>query len=118
MVIREEVINKLKSIVGDDWVVTSREMIERYLYDETPEALRPMPSVDVVVVKPRTTGEVSKIVKLANEEKIPIFPRGGGTGLVGGAIPTRPGIILSLERMDGIRIDTVSYTHLTLPTKA
>ena len=105
MVIREEVINKLKSIVGDDWVVTSREMIERYLYDETPEALRPMPSVDVVVVKPRTTGEVSKIVKLANEEKIPIFPRGGGTGLVGGAIPTRPGIILSLERMDGIRID-------------
>ena len=101
----EELVRKLRSIVGDEWVITDRSAIERYLYDETPEPVRPKPATDVVLVKPRTTQEVSMILKLANEELVPVFPRGGGTGLVGGAIPTRPGIILSLERMDSIVID-------------
>ncbi len=103
--VSEELVRKLRSIVGDEWVITDRSAIERYLYDETPEPVRPKPATDVVLVKPRTTQEVSMILKLANEELVPVFPRGGGTGLVGGAIPTRPGIILSLERMDSIVID-------------
>ncbi|HDI02468.1 MAG TPA: FAD-binding oxidoreductase, partial [Ignisphaera sp.] len=108
MVFKSEVIEKLRNIVGSEWVVTDRAAIERYLYDETPEFIRPIAISDVVVVKPRTSEEVSEILKLANEEKIPVFPRGGGTGLVGGAIPTEPGIILSLERMDSISIDSES----------
>jgi glycolate oxidase len=48
---------------------------------------------------------VSAIIKLANNHKIPVFPRGGGTGLVAGAVPTLDGIVVSLERMNQIQID-------------
>lgn len=76
-----------------------------YLSDETPAQMEPKPAKDIVVVKPADASEVSTIVKLANDRKIPIFPRGGGTGLVGGAVPTLDGIVLSLERMKQIQVD-------------
>ncbi|MEM0027094.1 MAG: FAD-binding oxidoreductase [Ignisphaera sp.] len=99
------VVQDLKSVVGSQWVVTEAKAIERYLYDETAYGVRPEPIRDVVVVKPSTADEVSEIVKIANRYKVPIYVRGGGTGLVGGAIPTKPGIVLSLERMDRLVID-------------
>jgi len=102
---KEEVVNKLKEIVGENWVITELELIKSYLTDETAEPARPKPSTDVVLVKPASTEEVSEILKLANRYKIPVYPRGGGTGLVGGCIPTKGGIVLSLERMDKIEID-------------
>jgi len=89
----------LKSIVGERYVTADSE---GYLYDETPVLIRPEASQDVIVVKPVTTGEVSEIMKLASELEIPVFVRGGGTGLSGGAIPTQPGIVLSMERMNRI----------------
>ncbi len=101
----ESLIAKLKSIVGDKWVITDKTIIQSYLYDETPEIIRPKAALNVVLVKPRTTSEISEILKLANEERVPVYPRGGGTGLAGGCIPVLPGIILSLERMDHIEID-------------
>jgi len=103
--VKPEIIQKLEEIVGKDWVITRKEAVEAYLEDQTETPIRPKPAPDVVVVKPATTEEVSKILKLANEEKIPVFPRGGGTGLVGGCIPTQSGIVLSMERMDKIEID-------------
>ncbi len=103
---KEEVIRELKSIVGEDWVVSARDAVEGYLYDETAIPIRPQASGDVVVVKPGNVEEISKILSLANEHKVPVFPRGGGTGLVGACIPTISGIVLSLERMNKITIDT------------
>ena len=100
-----KVLEELKSILGADWVITDKESIAGYLYDETPPLLRPKASEDVVVVKPKNAEEVSKIMKLANKYKIPVFPRGGGTGLVGACIPTMNGIVLSLERMNEIKVD-------------
>jgi len=96
---------ELGKIVGDKWVITEREFIERYLRDETPDPVRPKPSEEIILVKPSTTKDVSLILKLANSRGIPVFPAGGRTGLVGGAVPTKPGIILSLERMNKIEID-------------
>jgi len=55
-----------------------------------------------VVVKPRTVSEIAEIMKLANREKIPVTPRGAGSGLSGGAVPWFGGILLSVERMDTI----------------
>lgn len=78
--------------------------IESYAYDETPTPVRPKPA-DFVVVKPKNTSEVSKILKFANERKIPVFIRGSGTGLSGGCVPTRKGIVISTERMREIEID-------------
>ena len=102
---RREVLEELRSIVGDDWVVEEIKLVERYLLDETAEPVRPSPSSDIVLVKPGDTEEIAEIVRLANRYRVPIFPRGGGTGLVGGCIPTSSGIVLSLERMDSIEVD-------------
>lgn len=98
-------IEKLKEIVGEKWVLFDPKIVEAYLFDKTEHHVRPEPSRDVVVVKPGSVEEVSEVVKFAYREAIPIFPRGGGTGLAGGAIPTRPGIVLSMERLNKIVID-------------
>jgi len=95
-------VDALKRIVGDDWVVTQRDQITGYLADETYLGVLPKPAENVVVVKPANPEEISAILKLANEEKTPVYPRGGGTGLVGACVPTRDGIVLSLERLDKI----------------
>ncbi|RLI26923.1 MAG: FAD-binding oxidoreductase [Candidatus Hecatellales archaeon] len=101
----ERVVEALKEIVGEKNVVYEREKLEDYLRDETYPMLRLKPAANVVVVKPLNAEEVSRILKFANEHRIPVFPRGGGTGLVGGAVPTREGIVLTTERMKGIEID-------------
>lgn len=77
---------------------------EGYAYDETPKPLRPK-AAEFIVAKPKNSSEVSEILKFANERKIPVFIRGGGTGLSGGSIPTRKGILISTEKMREIRID-------------
>jgi glycolate oxidase len=97
-------IKRLTEVIGKDWVLVD-ESVSSYLYDETPNPVRPVASGDVVVVKPGSALEVSKILLLANEFRVPVFPRGGGTGLVGGCIPTRSGIVVSLERMNRINVD-------------
>lgn len=98
-------IEELQHIVGENWVITKREQMESYLKDETPLAVRPQPADNVVVVKPADSQEISGILKLANRERIPVYPRGGGTGLCGAAVPTQDGIVLSLERLDKIEVD-------------
>ena len=103
--VKAEIVEELRKIVGGDWVVTERDLMIDYLRDETADPVCPTPSLDTVLVKPLTTGEVSKILKLANKLMVPVFPAGGRTGLVGGSIPVKPGIILSLERMNKIEID-------------
>lgn len=61
------------------------------------------------VLKPRTTDEVSKIVQWCNGRRIGIVPQGGNTGLVGGGVPVKDELILSLSNMSKIRsFDDVS----------
>jgi glycolate oxidase len=55
-----------------------------------------------VVVKPIDAEEMSAIMRLANHERIPVTPRGAGSGLSGGAVPAHGGIVLSVERMNRI----------------
>jgi len=105
-------VKNYTKIVGDNWVVTKREQMERYLVDETALAVRPKPAENVVVVKPADSKEISEILKLANREKTPVFIRGGGTGLCGGAIPTVDGIVLSMERLD--KIEEVDKDNLMI----
>jgi len=99
------VVESLEEIVGKLQVVANRDQLENYLVDESPEPVRPKPASDLVLVRPANAQQVSAVLRLANERGIPVFPRGGGTGLVGGAVPTRDGIILSMERMNKIEID-------------
>ena len=61
------------------------------------------------MLKPRTTEEVSKIVKYCNEKRIGIVPQGGNTGLVGGSVPVRDELVLNLSNLNKIRsFDPVS----------
>lgn len=88
----------LAEIVGRAHV--SKEPEELYIYSwdlGTTEPHRPD-----YVVSPRTTEEIQKIVRLANESQIPIVPLGGGMSLAGLAVPFRGGIVLDLKRMDSI----------------
>ncbi len=99
---RKEVVDKLKLIVGEDYVIEHIDQKKGYLYDETEILLRPLASEESIIVKPSCVEEISQIVLLANEELIPIVPRGGGTGLCGGAIPTSMSIVLTDERLSKI----------------
>ncbi len=95
-------IKKLQNIVGTDYVITDRDHMQSYLCDETVVTVRPKPAENVVVVKPGNSREISEILKLANQDKIPVFIRGGGTGLCGGAIPTKDGLLISMERLNKV----------------
>jgi len=97
--VTEDVLSSLREIVGDENVLTNMEDLERYAVDETPLGLKVLPEV---VVKPECTEHVSRILSLANERRIPVTPRGQGTGLCNGAVPVFGGILLSLENMNRI----------------
>jgi glycolate oxidase len=94
----KNIIQKLETILGKDFVSYHPEVLENYGHDET-EKLVFLPEV---VVKPRTAEEISSVLKLANEHLLPVTPRGAGTGLSGGALPVHGGIILSMERFNSI----------------
>ena len=93
-----DLILSFKKIVGDDYVLADEETLLHYSHDET-EDLHFPPDV---VIKPGTTGEISAIMKICNAEKIPVTPRGAGTGLSGGALSHLGGVLLSTERMNSI----------------
>ncbi len=93
-----EQVNAFKSIVGEQYVLVDEEALHQYAHDET-EDLHFRPDV---IIKPRTAEEISAILKICNQYKIPVTPRGGGTGLSGGALPHLGGVLLSVERLNTI----------------
>jgi len=94
----EEILIKLQNIVGKEFVSNRSE--DLYIYSQDPGASLPR-QVDFVVI-PGKSGEVQEIVKLANQEKIPIVPMGGGLTLSGLIIPVKGGIVLDMKRMNNI----------------
>ena len=96
--ITPELLEAFKSIVGAEHTFTDTESFEKYGKDET-ERLHYNPEV---VVKPRTAEEISALMKLCNQHLIPVTPRGGGTGLSGGALPHLGGLVIAMERFNSI----------------
>ncbi len=110
--VTDNLVALLTEIVGVRNVLTGDER-ENYARDEMPI---PKPALPDVVVKPEDTGSVAKILKLASERNIPVTPRGGGTGVCGGAVPIYGGIVLSLERMNRIlEIDEDNFVATVEP---
>lgn len=91
-------MTSLVAIAGEDYVSNRPE--ELYIYSRDPGAQKPR-KVDYVVM-PKTVEEVQKIVMLANKEKIPITPMGGGLTLSALTVPLKGGIVLDMKRMDRI----------------
>ncbi|SFA72097.1 glycolate oxidase [Flavobacterium swingsii] len=98
MQITPEILQKLNQIIGETFVFIDQETRNHYGHDETEDYVFP-PNV---VVKPANAHEVSEILKLANQYKIPTTPIGARTGLSGGALSIYQGIGLSMERFNKI----------------
>jgi glycolate oxidase len=95
-----EVIAALQKVVGAENVKTDPETLDRYKTDEeTDPSLFHLPEV---VVLPANTKEVAGIMKVANKFVVPVTPRSAGTSVSDGAIPTKGGIVLLMEKMNKI----------------
>ena len=97
-VITAKHIEAFKNIIGEKFVFADEETLNNYAHDET-ENLHYPPEV---VIKPRTAEEISAVLRICNTDRIPVTPRGGGTGLSGGALAHLGGVLLSTERMNSI----------------
>ena len=92
------ILNELRQAVGGDGRVgTEPEELASYAYDGTWAETRPD-----VVVHPQTTQHVADVLRIADQHRIPVVPRGAATGLAGGAVPVQGSICLNLARMTRI----------------
>lgn len=102
---------KLKSLLPASEVFFKESILETYAGDKWFAAHKP----DVVVL-PGSTKSVSKLLRFANRHNIPVTPRGAGYGYVGGCVPIRGGIVLSLERMNRIKeINAADFVAVVQP---
>jgi glycolate oxidase len=101
-------IRDLRRVVGTSYVLHRPEELLTYEYDAAVERASPE-----VVVLPASTDEAAQVVAIAYEHDLPVVPRGAGTGLSGGAIPSQGGLLLPLTRMRRIHeIDPQGQTAL------
>ena len=110
--IQQQDILFFASVAGAAFVHTDAEQIDRCSADQT-EDLHYAPEV---VVQPRTTEEVSRIMAYCFAEQIPVTPRGAGTGLSGGALPLYGGVALDMRRFNKIlHVDKRNFQVTTEP---
>ena len=98
MAIERGVLDRLTEIVGKENIYTENEDLASYAYDATSLWVHPPD----VVVFPTDAEQIASIMKLANEYKVPVTPRGGGTNVSGGSVPIQGGIVLVTTRMNRI----------------
>ena len=106
-----EHLDSFQRICGHQNVFVDEEVLNHYAHDET-EDLHYLPDV---VIKPASAEEISAILKICNEHRIPVTPRGAGTGLSGGALPHLGGLLLSVERLN--RIIDIDESNLQVTTE-
>ncbi len=106
------ILTELSRLLGADRVLTQREDLLTYAFDGTP-ILNEIPGC---VVFPDSTEQISTILKLANEQRVPVVTRGSGTGLSGGSLPVPGCIVLCTVKMDRIlNVDPANLTALVEP---
>lgn len=86
-------IDHLKSIVGKENCLSDKAHLIAYSYDATRERFEPE-----CVIFPKDEKDVSAVLRYCNEHKIPLIPRGAGSGFTGGALPVRGGVVLAFEK--------------------
>jgi alkyldihydroxyacetonephosphate synthase len=105
--LQEKIAGKLAKIVAAEYITTDDSHLDELSWDALSEgrlhpSKRPQVIAPLCSVLPSSTDEVRRIVLLANEEKVPITPYGGGSGLMGGALSVQAGIVIDLRRMDRV----------------
>ncbi|MES2680610.1 MAG: FAD-linked oxidase C-terminal domain-containing protein [Bacteroidota bacterium] len=89
---------QLAKVVGEEFISSAPEQLDKYGQDETEDLV----FLADVVVKPQNTQQVAAIAKICNDNQIPLTTRGAGTGLSGGALPVKGGVLLSMEKFNRI----------------
>ena len=99
--IDSEILKELSSIVGTTHFLSKKEDLENYASDATKVSHMP----DAVAF-PANTEQISRILQMATRGGFPVIPRGGGSGMSGGAVPIHGGLVLAMDRFNRIlRID-------------
>ena len=93
-----ELVTKLTALLGSDVVRSDAVSLQAYSRDATPM----FEGLPEVIVAPRNTAEVSKIVKFAHDTKTPIIARGAGSNLCAATVPLNGGIVMSMTNMNQI----------------
>lgn len=110
--ISSHLLEQFTAIVGPENVITSNAGRLVYSYDATPN-YQSMPDA---VIAPRNTNEVSSIINLCRQHKIPLVPRGSGTNLAAGTVPSEGGIVLLFKHMNRIlELDEENLTVTVQP---
>ena len=108
----EAVKNEIISQAGSDPILTDSDLLEAYTHDETSDLTG---TPDLVVIA-RTVEDVSTVLQACNRHRVPVIPRGAGTGVTGGAIAVSGGVVLSLEKLNRIiEIDTGNMIAVVEP---
>ena len=105
-------LDSLIAELPDGTVVTDTAITEGYRQDR---ALDPSAGKPLAVVRPLTTEQVQTVMRWASAHRVPVVPRGAGSGLSGGATAIDDGIVLSTERMREITVDPVTRTAVCQP---
>ncbi|OGS28208.1 MAG: hypothetical protein A2297_01865 [Elusimicrobia bacterium RIFOXYB2_FULL_48_7] len=112
--ISESTRSKIINITGAKNVITDKAGMEDFTHDEY--SLDKFKSYPELVTKPGSAAQVSELLKLANSEKFPVYPRGGGTGLCGGCVPTSGGLVVMFENMNRVlEVDTQNIMAVAEP---
>src|SRR6476660_7882702 len=106
-----EHIDLFQSIVGADYVLVDEESLRNYGRDETEDLVFP----PQVVLRPADAQQISAVMKICNAARIPVTPRGAGTGLSGGALPHLGGVLISTDRLN--RIIEIDERNLQVTTE-
>lgn len=105
-------LDHFKSFLSPEKIIEDYASLEKYGRDYTEDFFyRP-----AIVLIPENAKEISSIMLHCNSRNIPVTPRGAGTGLSGGCLPVKRGIVLSLEKLNKIlHIDTENYQAIVEP---
>ncbi len=107
----QNIIDQIEAIVGKDGYSVDKAVLYTYGFDASI-----FHSTPDIVVQPTTTEQVSEIMKIATKYRIPVVPRGAGTGLCGSAVPIQGGIVMSMNRMN--KITRISVADLWVDVEA
>ncbi|MEG2184419.1 MAG: FAD-linked oxidase C-terminal domain-containing protein [Cloacibacillus sp.] len=114
--ITNEAIDEIEKKIGACNVCRDEEKVKTYSRDEVPQSAYDREYCAELLVFPESTEHVSAVMKIAWERRIPVTPRGAGTGLSGGAMPVCGGIVMSFEKMNNIlELDEENLTLTTEP---
>jgi len=95
---KARIVARLRAVLPADAVIADEAETRAYECD----ALSAYRCLPLAVVLPRTTEEVAQALRICHEERVPVVPRGSGTSLAGGAMPTADSVVLGVSRMNAV----------------